>query len=52
MKNIGIIYIGKAERKFNYILQMKSNFTPYVLNYLFLEKVLFFNFEVQCGTTL
>ena len=44
------ILIGKIQRKFNQILQLKSNFVPCVLNYLFLEKILFLNFEIKCKT--
>ena len=31
---------------------MKSNFTQCILNYLFLEWVLFLNFGIKCGTIL
>ena len=30
-------------------IQLKSNFASCILNYLFLEKVLFLNFGVKCG---
>ena len=45
------ILIGKAQRKSNQNFKLESNFAPCVLNYLFLEGVLFPNFRIKCGTT-
>ena len=44
------ILTGKIQRKSNQILQLKFNFAPHILNYLFLERVLFLNFGVKYET--
>ena len=42
----------KKKKKKNYNFKLVYNFAPCVLNYLFLERVLFPNFRIKCGTTL
>ena len=51
MRNIYIYIYGPSLEKIQLDSTTKSKFAPCILNYLFLEKILFLNFRVECGIT-